>query len=178
MKKILNLGSGVDYKRGCVNLDYNSKYSPDIVHDLDKFPYPFKNSEFDGIYCSHILAHVKDLNKTLKELERILKPGGIIKIRTPHFSNPHNFTDLTVKRFFSWNTFDLLFKGTFNTNPLNFKIISKRFNFLSAEYPKANFLFSWIFNSMPKKFYERFLCWMFPVGEIEVVLIKTPNKTP
>ena len=172
MKKILNLGSGVDYKQGWVNLDYNSRYSPDIIHNLDVLPYPFKDNEFDGIYCSHILAHVTDLHKTLKELHRILKPGGTIKIRTPHFSNPHNFTDPTVKRYFSWNTFNLLLDGTFNHDSLGLRVVSKRFNFLAKEYYKTNLLFSWVFNVMPKRFYERFLCWILPVGEIEVKLIK------
>ena len=172
MKKILNLGSGVDYKQGWVNLDYNSTYSPDIVHDLDMLPYPFEDNEFDGIYCSHILAHVTDLYKTLKELNRILKPNCTIKIRTPHFSNPNNYTDLTVKRYFSWNTFNMLLDGTFNTNHLGFRIISKRFNFLSKEYYLTNKCFSWVFNVLPKRFYERFLCWILPVGEIEVVLGK------
>jgi hypothetical protein len=37
----------------------------------------------------------------------------------------------------------------------------------------ANVAFSWIFNIMPKQVYERFLCWVVPVGEIELELRRT-----
>ena len=70
--KKLNIGCGKDYKDpklGWVNLDFNSDYKTDIRHNLNKFPYPFKDKEIDHIYCSHILEHVSDLFKTMKELE-------------------------------------------------------------------------------------------------------------
>ena len=170
MKK-LNLGSGHDNKKGWVNLDYNPDYNPDVVHDLNKFPYPFKDGEFDYIYCSHILEHVDDFFKTMKELVRILKPNGRLHIRVPHFSNGLGYSDLTHKRFFGWNTFKYY---TINYYPdkCNFKIIKQRYNWLGEGRKIANKLFSWGFNLIPKSFYERFLCWIFPVGEIEVWLRK------
>lgn len=169
--KKLNLGCGRDYKKGWVNLDFNDQYYLDIIHNLDKIPYPFENSEFDYIYCSHILEHVGDLFKTLKELSRILKKGGILHIRIPHFSNGNGYGDLSHKRFFGWFTFNQLIQGYYNEE-FYFKIIKKRFNFLAEEHYLMNKLFSWIFNIIPKQFYERFLCWIFPVGEIEIVLRK------
>src|SRR3989338_4698530 len=105
MKK-LNIGCGPDYKKGFVNLDYNTEYKTDINHHLDKFPYPFKKSEFDYVYCSHVLEHVNDLFKTLKELERITRTGGKIHIVVPHFSNGIGYNDLTHRRFFGWDTFN------------------------------------------------------------------------
>lgn len=169
--KRLNMGAGPDYKQGWTNLDYNSTYDPDVVHNLNKFPYPFKNGEFDYIYCSHILEHVEDLFKTFKELERILRPGGIIHLRVPHFSNGNGYNDLTHRRFFGWFTFDQLVNGYY-TQKINFRIVSRRFNYLAVEHRFANSFFSWIFNALPKQFYERFLCWVLPVGEIEVKLRK------
>jgi len=170
MKK-LNLGCGKDYKVGWVNLDYNSQYKIDINHDLDKFPYPFKAEEFDYIYCSHVLEHVNDLFKTINELKRILRGGGVLHIRVPHFSNGNGYNDLTHKRFFGWFTFKQMSAGYYNKN-FDFKIIKQRFNFLAEGHPIANFLFSWFFNIIPKQFYERFLCWIIPVGEIEIKLGK------
>ena len=170
MKK-LNLGCGRDYKdprEGWINLDYNSKYKTDINHNLDKLPYPFKRGEFDYVYCSHILEHVNDLFKTLREIERILKPRGILHIRVPHFSNGNGYNDLSHKRFFGWFTFHQLLEGYYNEE-FNFKIIRQRYNFLAEGHETANKLFSWLFNIIPKQFYERFLCWIIPVGEIEIV---------
>lgn len=173
MKK-LNLGSGKEYKnpsKGWINLDYNKQYKTDVLHDLNKFPYPFKNEEFDYIYCSHILEHVQDFFKVMKELERILKVKGVLHIRVPHFSNGNGYNDLSHKRFFGWFTFDQLINGYYNSR-FKFKIVSKRFNFIDGKHRVANSLFSWVFNLMPKQFYERFLCWIFPVGEIEIKLRK------
>ena len=78
MKK-LNLGCGKDIKpskEGWINLDNVKLKGVDIVYNINKFPYPFKNNEFDKILCSHILEHVNDIIKTLKELSRITKKGG------------------------------------------------------------------------------------------------------
>ena len=171
MNKKLNLGSGKDYKKGWINLDYNKKYNPEVIHNLNKFPYPFKEEEFDYVYCSHILEHVEDLFKALDEIERITKKGGIIQIRVPHFSNGNGYNDLTHRKFFGWFTFKHIEDGYYNQK-FNFKIINQRFNFLAEEHKLMNKLFSWIFNSLPKAFYERFLCWIIPVGEIEIKLQK------
>ena len=167
----LNLGSGRDYKPGWVNLDYNSGYKVDVNHNLDEFPYPFKKGEFDYVYCSHILEHVNDLFKTLHELSRITKKEGIIHIRVPHFSNGNGYNDLTHRRFFGWFTFNQILDGYYNEK-FDFKITSRRFNFLAENHPIVNACFSWFFNIIPKQFYERFLCWILPVGEIEIKLKK------
>ena len=169
--KRLNLGSGEDYKPGWVNLDYNKRYKTDIIHNLDKFPYPFKNNEFDLVYCSHVLEHVDDFFRTLKELSRILKKEGILHLKVPHFSNGNGYSDLSHKRFFGWFTFNHLTEGYYNEN-IGFKIAKKRFNFLAEKHKILNAMFSWIFNITPKQFYERFLCWIIPVGEIEINLKK------
>jgi ubiquinone/menaquinone biosynthesis C-methylase UbiE len=173
MKK-LNLGCEKDYRKGYVNLDYNRLFHPDVVHDLNKFPYPFKGNEFDEIYCSHILEHVEDFFKTMHELLRIAKIGGIIHIRVPHFSNGLGYSDLTHKRFFGWKSFNHLIDKKLSPQ-FNFKIIDKHYNFFSPDYPAINFCFNWFFRIIHKGIYERFWCWIMPVHEIELKLQKTAN---
>ncbi len=48
-------------------------------HDLDlnRFPYPFKEKEFDFIICSHVLEHLDDPVRVCAELSRISKAGYI-----------------------------------------------------------------------------------------------------
>ena len=37
---------------------------------------PFANDTFDIVYSRHVLEHSLDLNQTLSEIKRVLKPGG------------------------------------------------------------------------------------------------------
>jgi len=85
MKK-LNLGCGIDYKEGFVNVDFHSHIKVDVEHDLNGLPYPFASEEFDFILASHVLEHLDKPFFIMKELHRILKPGGTLIIKVPHFS--------------------------------------------------------------------------------------------
>lgn len=58
---------------------------------------PFKNNSFDTIICVDVLEHVKEDNKLISEIHRVLKINGRIIITVPHenfpFSNdPINFS--------------------------------------------------------------------------------------
>ena len=70
----LNLGSGSKILPGYTNVDKFDTYNPDIVHDLEKFPYPFKDSSFNVIYANQVLEHLEaPLDRILSELCRICK---------------------------------------------------------------------------------------------------------
>jgi len=43
----------------------------------------FPDSMFDLIFCSHVLEHIEDDNKAMKELVRILKPDGFAILLVP-----------------------------------------------------------------------------------------------
>ncbi len=85
----VNLGSGKDYKKDYINIDNLSEcpgVRVDKKHNLDKYPYPFKSNSVDEVYCNHVLEHVKEPDKTLREINRILKKGGILILNVPYFS--------------------------------------------------------------------------------------------
>ena len=48
----------------------------DVTHRVDITRLPFGDAEYDGFICSHVLEHVADDRAALRELHRILKPGG------------------------------------------------------------------------------------------------------
>lgn len=98
MIKKLNLGCGEFKKEGYINVDFYSISMPDIKHNLNKFPYPFSNSEFDLIEADHLLEHLEDPLKVMNELHRIGKNHATIKIKVPHFSR--GFTHPEHKRGF------------------------------------------------------------------------------
>jgi len=43
----------------------------------------YKENQFDGILCSHVLEHIKNDKKAMSEIYRILKPGGFGIIMVP-----------------------------------------------------------------------------------------------
>jgi len=80
MKK-LNMGCGNDILVWYLNRDIIKLPWVNKVYDFEKFPYPFKDNEFDEIYCSHVLEHMNDLWKVMEEFNRIGRKGCIIKVK-------------------------------------------------------------------------------------------------
>lgn len=106
--KILDVGCGVNKHRGAIGLDNNPRTNADVIHDLGKIPYPFPDNEFDLIVSNHVVEHVPDVMAFVSELYRIAKPGGKIRLLTPHYTNPDWATDPTHRNHFnsfSFNTF-------------------------------------------------------------------------
>lgn len=109
--KRLNLGCGTDRKDGWINLDSADIPGVDVVHDIEKLPLPFTDESFSEILCQDVLEHVEYI-PVLKELYRILAPGGELNIRVPHFTAKNNFIDPTHKKLFSIQTFDYFAKDS------------------------------------------------------------------
>ncbi len=175
MKK-LNLGCGDDIKEGYVNVDFIKQPGIDIVHNINKFPWPFKSNTFNEIYASHIIEHVDDLIKTMKEIHRISKKNAKINIRGPHFSCGVSYRDPTHKRLFSYFTFEYFSnpKDYYKRNESNmFKIKSRRLNFTRFAFTPLNKMFNPLININPAM-YERFFCWILPCSEaiFELEVIK------
>lgn len=167
MKK-LNLGCGKDTRRDYVNIDRVKLEGVDIVHNLNKFPYPFKDDEFDEVLSLGTLELLDDFLKVMEELHRICKKGARIKIRSPVFPNMCSAQDPLTKKFMTYNTFEY-FKGKggmdFYTKA-RFKTLRRKYIF--SLNPKLKFL-SFIPNLAPK-FYTRFLFNLFPSNCIFYVL--------
>ena len=87
-----------------VKLDVKSADGVDIVYGIGT-PLPFKTECADEIICIHVLEHIRDLEPVLKELHRILKPGGKIRIWVPHCFSPVAFGAVNHVRYFTYETF-------------------------------------------------------------------------
>lgn len=46
---------------------------------------PFADSSFDKVICSEVLEHILDYKAVLTEINRILKPGGMLAVSVPRF---------------------------------------------------------------------------------------------
>jgi SAM-dependent methyltransferase len=67
---------GIDY----VGADLESPLA-DLRVDITAIP--FEDASFDAVICSHVLEHVPDDRTAMRELERVLKPGGWAILQVP-----------------------------------------------------------------------------------------------
>lgn len=60
------------------NLDYTTTDINSPLADIkaDICHLPFDNNSYDVILCNHVLEHIPDDTKAMRELYRIMKPGG------------------------------------------------------------------------------------------------------
>jgi SAM-dependent methyltransferase len=99
--RVLDVGCGSAKAPGAVGLDISPETQADIVHDLNVFPYPIEDSSFDQVLMQDVLEHVREPIRVLDELHRVLRPGGRLKLRTPHFSSLLAYSDPTHQHYFS-----------------------------------------------------------------------------
>lgn len=109
--KILDVGCGTNKYEGAIGLDSNTRTAADVIHDLGVLPYPFSNDEFDLIVASHVIEHVPDVMAFVTELYRIAKPGGRIRVVTPHYTNPDWPNDPTHRNHINSYSFDTFLAG-------------------------------------------------------------------
>lgn len=135
----LNLGCGNYPKKGYINLDRARLPGVDVVHDLSSFPYPFEDQEFDLIEADHVLEHLPEVFPVMREIHRILKKGGRLILRTPHFSR--GFSQPEHRRGFDATFpyyFDPRFPGGFTG--VVFKCEKVRLCWFSQPYLKKSVL--------------------------------------
>jgi len=173
--KILDAGAGeCQFKKFCSHLKYVSQdfaqYTGegniglqtgtwdntklDIISDITAIP--VENGAFDAVMCTEVLEHVPDPVAALKELNRVLKPGGYLLLTAPfasltHFA-PYHFAS-GLSRFFyehhlkemNYNIEDLTHNGNY------FEFIGqevRRIKRVSKEYSSGYNFFDKIFTHL------------------------------
>jgi ubiquinone/menaquinone biosynthesis C-methylase UbiE len=114
---------------------------------------PFDNNTFDGIICIasyHHLNNDDDRKKTLDEIYRILKPGGIAFIevwgivQTLPNKNAENFTkNANLVKWTSVKTGQIFYRyyNIYSEGELNNEItkLKPEFNIIDSDYEKGNY---------------------------------------
>ncbi|MEQ6167557.1 class I SAM-dependent methyltransferase [Ekhidna sp. MALMAid0563] len=69
------------------NLEYitGDIESPLAKVKMDIHEIPFEDNSIDIIFCNHVLEHVDNDKKALREMHRVLKPGGWAILQVPFF---------------------------------------------------------------------------------------------
>ncbi len=72
--------------------------SPWAQVKMDIHHIPFPENCFDRVFCNHVLEHVEDDIKALREIRRVLRPGGWAILQVPFFYPVPAFTleDISV----------------------------------------------------------------------------------
>jgi SAM-dependent methyltransferase len=165
---VLNLGCGTAKRAGAINLDVTAATSPDVVHDLNRLPWPFPDGSFREVHAYDVVEHLEDLVKTFEELHRVCRPGGTVLLTVPHFSSHQAYADPTHRHFFALETFDYFTAG----NPhefysrARFRILERQLVFRPT---LANKLVWRLARRWPEA-YERRWAWAFPAWFISVKL--------
>ena len=86
---VLDIGCGpwkaFPYMIGVDNYDewHDLNWNPDVRADASDLRM-FATEGVDGVFSSHLLEHIKDTRKVLKEWWRVIKPGGYLVLYLPH----------------------------------------------------------------------------------------------
>lgn len=87
--RILDLGAGGRKLRDDVLcVDFVPFTGTDVVGDVQRLP--FRNDSIDLIVGTGLLEHVEDERALLREVQRVLKPGGLAHMEAPFLQQYHD----------------------------------------------------------------------------------------
>ena len=170
-RRHLNLGCGRKHIPDAVNLDVTPDTSPDVVHDLNRRPWPFGDNRFDKVSGYDVVEHLEDVIGTMEEIHRVSTDGAIVQITVPHFSCANAFRDPTHRHYFSWYTLHYV-TGEHEFSFYTRSRFRRRNSRIIFERTLVNRLVEWWANRNPERYESRW-AWIFPAWflyfELEVV---------
>ena len=185
----LNLGSGPVPKGGLYSVDHADIEGIDIIADLNEPLTLLPDNCAEYVFTSHTLEHIDNLLQLLGEIHRITRPGGVIEIVVPHFSNPYYYSDPTHVHFFGLYTMSYFadtekqphkwkvppFYTSIRFDIESIRIAFYRFNLLDRLFVP---LLRYLVNRSPgaQEFYEYRLSRIFPASELRYRM--RPSKPP
>lgn len=72
------------------------------LHHADIYALPYPDASFDAVILSEVLEHIEDDVSALREVWRVLKPGGVVAITVPNANYPFLWDPInwTLERYF------------------------------------------------------------------------------
>jgi SAM-dependent methyltransferase len=174
--RVLDVGCGVRKAPGAIGVDRNPASAADVLCELDRFPYPFADGAFDTIVATHVIEHVADVMRTMEEFHRLARPGGRVRLTTPHYTDFSSFCDPTHRwhlNSFSFRYFGEDHGGFGYYSQVRFREISVRVKLL-AFWRMLGFEFAVNHSRRFRLFWEHYLCYVVrgKVMEFEFEAVK------
>jgi SAM-dependent methyltransferase len=91
---------GIDISRPMID-EAKKVLDEAFLHNLSE-PLPFSDHRFDLVYCAMVLEHLFDYMGPLKEMKRVLKPGGRILVEVPNVNYWPNRLLMLLGRNLIW----------------------------------------------------------------------------
>jgi SAM-dependent methyltransferase len=92
----LYIGGAGRIAEGYVNLDLFPFPGVDVAADAEQLPFP--DGLFLRVECDAVLEHVRQPERVLREIQRVLSPGGYVHLVTP-FCHPFHEYPKDYRRF-------------------------------------------------------------------------------
>jgi len=174
---VFDLGCGTHKSPEAFGIDSVGLAGVDLVHDLQALPYPLPDGCADEVVLSHVLEHLADPLPVMEEVWRIVRRGGRVLIRTPHYSGLYAWKDPTHRRAFTSESFHYFGENGYSYyTKARFRVVRVRLKyFLEKE------LWPWPYRVWARAvqglldrhptFGERFLCYLVGgIDELQVTL--------
>lgn len=92
---VLNIGAGGEIGKivncgDCTSIDISDDRMPDILADVCSLHSHFDEGQFETVFAVEVLEHVVDPATAVKEIHRVLKPGGLFVLSTPYIFEMHD----------------------------------------------------------------------------------------
>ncbi len=165
--RILDVGCGANKTPGSLGIDCRSFPGVDIVHDLEVVPWPLRSNAFDLIICSHIVEHVSDVGRFVKEIHRVCADQAKVRIDTPHFSSLDSWLDPSHRQHLSLHSFEFFCADGYLNDGAVFTVERATLTFRKALTSR---IAAALFHLAPRH-YEQNLAYILPARDINVVLV-------
>ncbi len=185
---VLDIGCGTrKIEPDAFGIDMSPDSAADSVWNLDQYPWPLEDNQFDRIHMSHVIEHLEDPLRAMAEVHRVARNGADVFITTPHFSSHNSYVDPTHRRhlaagsfaYFTGKDFPSFTGPRFSTASSRAEAGLRAESVESFEIVKVELTFGGNFVldnagrllarwSLP--WYERHAAWIFPALDIRCQL--------
>ena len=129
----LDIGCGGNKQPGFVGMDVQKLPGVDIVHDIEKYPWPLPDNCVQLAIASHVAEHIEPSRfgfiNWMNEIWRVMEPDGRLMLSLPYGNNSlfvQDPTHVNPCNENTWNYFDPLHPSNFYRfyRPKPWKIVS------------------------------------------------------